>query len=108
MRQTLEARRAMFPATAAVTSWPVWVTPSATTPLSAQKGTTAFLAMEKSSVPKIPAMRTTMSSKSPNEPRGFPTRLHFSCARAMAAWSAGVMAAQTSKSVMRVSPFSAA
>ena len=40
MQQTLESPVSMFFATTAVTLLSVWVTPSATTPLSAQKAAT--------------------------------------------------------------------
>ena len=54
-----------FSATKAVISLPVWVTPSATTPLSAQKTTTHFLERSSSADPVMPAIFTTISSKRP-------------------------------------------
>lgn len=51
MRQTQASPQAMEAATEAVTSGPVWVTPSSVTPLSAQKTASAFLSRLTSAVP---------------------------------------------------------
>ena len=55
MQHTEVSPRAMFPATSAVTSCPVCVTPSSTTPLSAQNTTTARRSSEMRALPEIPA-----------------------------------------------------
>lgn len=65
MAHTLVSPVDMFSATMAVTSWPVWVTPWATTPLSAHMTTTARLEMSTSALPVMPAMRMTASSAPP-------------------------------------------
>ena len=51
----------MFSATRRVTSCPVWVTPSSTTPLSAHITSSAFFFRETSTFPVIPAIRTMVS-----------------------------------------------
>ena len=65
MAHTLVSPVDMFSATMAVTSWPVWVTPWATTPLSAQNTATAFFSMVRFQVPAPPAARTIKSSSRP-------------------------------------------
>ena len=79
-----------FSVTTAVTSWPVCVTPSATTPLSAHMMTRAFFSISISGSAWIPAIRTIFLSKTPRLPSGFATWLQRSWARAMAPGS-GVM-----------------
>ena len=95
MRQTEDRPAAMLRATARVTSWPVWVTPWATTPLSAHMTTTARLEMSTSALPVMPAMRMTASSSAPRLPRGLAMESHRAFARSMAAVSAGVIPAIT-------------
>ena len=70
MRQTQASPQAMEAATEAVTSGPVWVTPSSVTPLSAQKTASAFLSRLTSAVPWTPAARITASSSRPRPPMG--------------------------------------
>ena len=95
MAHTLVSPVDMFSATMAVTSWPVWVTPWATTPLSAHMTTTARLEMSTSALPVMPAMRMTASSSAPRLPRGLAMESHRAFARSMAAVSAGVIPAIT-------------
>ena len=71
MMQTQEQPFAMFPATMAVTSCPVWVTPSSTIPLSAHITTMAFLPISTAAVPDAPAIRTMSSSRTPRLFSGF-------------------------------------
>ena len=55
MQHTLAFPVSMFPATTAVTELSVWVTPWATTPLSAQKAATAFFRFRpRGATPAIP------------------------------------------------------
>ena len=61
----------MFSVTMAVTSWPVWVTPSATTPLSAHMATTAFWERSTLGSPVMPAMRMMSRSSMPRLFRGW-------------------------------------
>lgn len=58
-------------ATMAVTSLPVWVTPWATTPLSAQKINRAFLFRSMSTEPVTDAIWHSASSRRPRLPSGF-------------------------------------
>ena len=100
MLQTLVSPLQTLSATMAVTSLPVWVTPWATTPLSAQNMTTARLAMSGVRVPWMAHRSMTASSKSPRLPRGFATAFHFSWAFWRMAASMGWMAARASFKVM--------
>ena len=84
MAHTLVSPVDMFSATMAVTSWPVWVTPSATTPLSAHMTTTARRERSTSGLPVMPAMRITASSSAPRLPRGLAMESHRAFARPMA------------------------
>ena len=77
-----------FSATTAVVSCPVWLTPSATTPLSAQKMTNAFLRISGSAVPCIAEMRTSISSSAPSPYKGFAIRFQRAL-HADAAFSSG-------------------
>lgn len=91
MRQTEDCPAAMLRATARVTSWPVWVTPSATTPLSAQNTATPFRSRRTSGVSTAPAIRTTMSSRRPRPWRGLAMASQCRRAASMAAPSGGVI-----------------
>ena len=99
MRQTLESPLAAFSATIAVTSCPVCVTPSATTPLSAHIISTARRPSVTSAVPVMPAIFTTASSKSPKLCSGFATISHRSLAVCIAVSSGGQIALRISSSV---------
>ena len=78
---TLVAHFVKLSATIAVTSCPVWVTPSETTPLSAQKISKPFFLISKSASLRIPAIRITASSSFPKLNSGFATVFHrlFAC-----------------------------
>ena len=106
MQHTLVSPRDMFSVTIAVTSCPVWVTPSSTTPLSAHMATTARLEISKSALPVIPAMRTTASSSKPRLPKGFATAFQRRTAASSPVREAGVIPASTSCSVTHSLPFS--
>ena len=69
-------------ATFPVTSLPHWLTPWATTPLSAQNTTSAFFSRRKSTCPFRAAIRMIISSKSPRLPRGFATAFQRASANA--------------------------
>ena len=84
MAHTLVSPEDMFSATMAVTSCPVWVTPWATTPLSAHMTTTARRDRSTSGLPVMPATRITASSRSPRLPRGLAMESHRAFARLMA------------------------
>ncbi len=99
--QTLEQLRTMLAATKAVTSWPVCVTPWATTPLSAHMARTARREMSIFSLPVMPAMRTTSASSSPRLPMGLAIEFHCSTARAAAALSKGAIRAFISSKFMQ-------
>ena len=105
MRQTQLSPFVKFSVTTAVTSWPVCVTPSATTPLSAHMMTRAFFSISISGSAWIPAIRTIFLSKTPRLPSGFATWLQRSWARAMAPGS-GVMCKCFNSSVSVMSFFS--
>ena len=62
---TVELPSAIFWATIAVTSLPLWVTPSSITPLSAHMATSARLSRETRLSPRIPAILITFVSRSP-------------------------------------------
>ena len=78
-------------ATCAVTSLPHWLTPSATTPLSAQKTSSFFRSSRISGDPVSAAMRTRSSSKSPRLPRGLARLSQRRRAAAAAASSGGLI-----------------
>ena len=73
---TLVAHFVKLSATIAVTSCPVWVTPSETTPLSAQKISKPFFLISSSALLRIPAIRITASSSFPRLNSGFATVFH--------------------------------
>ena len=73
IRQTLETPAARLCATWRVTLLSVWVTPSRTTPLSAQSTSKVRFASETSALPVNAAIRWTAVSKSPKLPKGFAT-----------------------------------
>ena len=105
MQQTLVSPVDIFSVTMAVTSWPVWVTPSATTPLSAHITTTARLPRSTLGLPVMPAMRMTASSRRPRLLSGWATASQWVLAADMAARSAGVMDETTSERVsIRITP----
>ena len=87
MQHTLAFPVSMFPATTAVTELSVWVTPWATTPLSAQKAATAFFRSRPRGA--TPAIRTTTSSSSPRPWRGLATASQCRRAWAIRSSSAG-------------------
>ena len=89
IRQTQDLLAAIFLATAAVTSCPVWVTPSATIPLSAHMITIHFLSRENSSRLFTPAMRQISSSNTPKLFNGFATRSQWAFADFTASLSIG-------------------
>ncbi len=74
--QTLVSPRVMFSATMAVTSCPVWVTPWATTPLSAQNTATPRGRRGQSGSPVTAQIFTTASSSSPRPWRGLAMESH--------------------------------
>ena len=78
---TLVAHFVKLSATIAVTSCPVWVTPSDTTPLSAQKISNPFFLISKSAFLRIPDIRITASSSFPKLNSGLATVFHrfFAC-----------------------------
>ena len=101
---TLEAPCASWAATFAVTSGPVCVTPSATTPLSAHSTATQRGSMATSALPWMPAMRSTMRSSSPRLPRGFATLAQRLCAACIAPSSGAAMPSMTCESSMHIRP----
>ena len=78
--QMLACPLVMFSATRAVISCPVWVTPWATTPLSAQNTVTALGARGQSRSPVRAQIFTTASSKKPSPRSGFAMESHRSLA----------------------------
>ena len=86
---TLVSLFVKFSATTAVTSCPVCVTPSSTTPLSAHMMTRPFLSKLYAGLPFIPAIFVTASSNFPRLNKGFAICFHrfFACAAAF--WSGG-------------------
>ena len=78
---------AIFSATREVISLPVCVTPSSTTPLSAQKTTAARRPRSTLGVSKIPAIWTMVLSSMPRLCRGLAMLSHRVCACCMAAES---------------------
>ena len=70
IRHTVDWPRPMFSVTVAVTSCPHWVTPCATTPLSAQNMTTARFSIDGRSVRWMAASCATASCSSPRLPSG--------------------------------------
>ena len=91
IRQTHEFPRAMFPATMAVTSCPVWVTPSFTTPLSPHITTIALGRRLTARLPEAAAMRMISSSRTPRLPKGLATWSQRCFACCLSAWLAGLM-----------------
>ena len=85
MRQTLVRRAARFSSTARVTLASVWLTPWATTPLSAHSTNTARLARSGVSVPIRAAASSTIVSSRPRPPRGLASAAQWACAAARAA-----------------------
>ena len=75
---TEEAPFAICFATAAVTSWPDWLTPSSTIPLSAHMIMTAFFEISISSVPKIAPICAIRVSNLPIPSSGFAIWSQFS------------------------------
>ena len=71
MWQTVLLPSARAFATTAVTLLSVWVTPRATTPLSAQSTSRVRLCRRTSALPVIAATRAMSSSKAPRLPSGF-------------------------------------
>ena len=87
-----------FSATIRVTSWPVWVTPSSTTPWSAHMTASALFSTGiRSALPRIPAIFIMSSSMIPRLPMGFATEFHRSRAASMALRSAGRISERSSK-----------
>ena len=99
---TLVRRIARFSATARVTSCPVWLTPCATTPLSAQSTTTARRERSNSALPVRAAASSIMVSSRPSPPRGFARLAQWACAAARAASSGGVIPAKSAFSSVSV------
>ena len=95
--QALEVPPARARATRAVTSGPVWLTPSATTPLSAQNTSSRRGEREISALPVRAATRQRLSSNSPKLPRGLPTLSHWRWQRERAASSGPQMDARNSE-----------
>ena len=76
IRQTQDCPVPIFPATMEVTSCPVWVTPSATIPLSAHMTAMAFFSRDTSARPWAAAIRTISSSSTPRPFKGFAILSH--------------------------------
>ena len=68
--QTLVRRAARFSATVRVTLWSVWLTPCATTPLSAQRTRTARLERSSAALPVRAAADSSVVSSAPSPPSG--------------------------------------
>ena len=94
IRQTGLRPAASPRATAAVASGPVWVTPWATTPLSAQRTSTARRLKSSSALPVRAAASSSMVSSRPRLPRGWASEAQRRWAASRAAWSAGTDAAR--------------
>ena len=93
MRQTLVRRAVRFSSTARVTEASVWLTPCATTPLSAQSTSTARRLTSGTGSPVSAAASSTMASSRPSPPKGFASAAQWAWAAARAASSGGVTAA---------------
>ena len=109
IRHTLVRRWARFSATARVTSCPVWLTPCATTPLSAQSTAATRREKSRSALPVRAAASSSIVSSAPSPPKGFARAAQWACAAARAASSGGVMPESkvfSSVSVICVSLFS--
>ena len=91
IRQTVLSPAPRARATEAVTSGPHWVTPRATTPLSAQNTSRVRGESCSSSSPVRAATRTRTSSRRPRLPRGLATRSQWARAAAAAPSSGGVI-----------------
>ena len=102
IRQTLVRRAARFSATARVTLLSVWLTPCATTPLSAQSTSTARWENSSFALPVRAAASSSTVSSAPSPPSGFARLAQWACAAARAASSGGVMAAQRAASSVSV------
>ena len=106
--QTLVRRAARFSATARVTLWSVWLTPCATTPLSAQSTSTARRERSNWAVPVSAAASSSSVSSAPRPPKGFARLAQWAWAAARAASSGGVMVERSwfsSGSVMGSAPY---
>ena len=90
IRQTLVRRAARFCSTARVTLASVWLTPWATTPLSAHSTSTARRVRAGVSVPVSAAASSTIVSSRPSPPRGFASAAQWACAAARVVSSGGV------------------
>ena len=101
MTHTLEEWHASRAATLAVTSAPVCVTPSATTPLSAHITATQRGASATSALPWMPAMCSTAFSSAPRLPSGLATRAQRACASCAAPSSSPVIRLMMRSSSMR-------
>src|SRR5699024_640080 len=93
IRQTGLCPAASPRATAAVASGPVWVTPWATTPLSAQRTSTARRSKSSSALPVRAAASSSMVSSKPRLPSGWASEAQRRWASRRAASSAGAEAA---------------
>ena len=103
---TLVRRAARFCSTARVTLASVWLTPWATTPLSAHSTSTARRAKSSSGVPVRAAASSSMVSRLPSPPSGLASAAQWACAAARAASSGGVMVCSRVFSSGSVIPFS--
>ena len=105
--QTLVRRAARFSATARVTLWSVWLTPWATTPLSAQSTRTARRSKASCAVPVRAAASSSRVSSAPSPPSGLARLAQWACAAARAVSLGGVMVVRScfsSGSVMGSAP----
>ncbi len=102
IRQTLVRRAARFSATARVTLLSVWLTPCATTPLSAQRTKTARLERSSAVLPVRAAADSSVVSSAPSPPSGFARLAQWAWAAARAASSGGVMPSNRVLSVASV------
>ena len=91
IRQTQLSPLVKLEVTTAVTSFPVWLIPSSTIPLSAHRMTTAFFPKSTCQVPKIPAADAMASSSTPKLLRGFATLSQRFQASLSAALSGGTI-----------------
>ena len=90
MRQTLVRRATRFSSTARVTAASVWLTPCATTPLSAQSTSTARRSKAGAAFPVRAAASSIIVSSAPSPPRGFASAAQCAWAAARADSSGGV------------------
>ena len=89
IQQTLVRRAVRFSSTARVTLASVWLTPCATTPLSAQSTSTARRVKSGAGSPVSAAAASTIVSNWPSPPSGFASAAQWACAAARAASSGG-------------------